>query len=129
MGKEVRFDILQGKIDFVEFMVAGLAIPEEAVPEVQVFPPPFDDQAYRALMPYGGVRDPGRVEVHVSGAEFQGFLLAILLHSNFDKTFKLVKEFFRLVIVVVFSGIRASHYHHDIIISFLVEIFVAYRRF
>ena len=44
-----------------------------------------------------------------------------------DIAFKLIEEFFRLIVVVVLSGIGAAHDHDDVICAFGIEILVANR--
>jgi len=54
--------------------------------------------------------------------------VAIYLSAHCDAALELKKEFIRLIVVVVFAGIRPSDYHDDVVLGIGAEILVAYWR-
>ncbi len=56
--------------------------------------------------------------------EFMG--LAVDLDFDRDISFELVEEFFRFVVMVIFSGIWAGHDHHDVVVALWRQIFVGH---
>ena len=50
------------------------------------------------------------------------------MDSDRDMTFKLVKQLFRFVVMVILAGIWPSDDHHNVVSTFNVQVFIAYGR-
>jgi hypothetical protein len=128
MWQEIFFNVLQGKVDFVEFVIAGVTIPKQTVLKVQMIPSPFDYQADGIGVSLGGVRHFCRVQVHVPRAQFQRLFASAFLNVYLDSPFQLEEQLFSFIVMIVLSCIGPGDDHDDIISGFLIEVPVAYWR-
>ena len=125
-GKKVLFNIREREVGGVQLIVAPFAKPHQAVLMLG-FTDPFDDQAHGSLRADRAVWNLWGEKKHLSCPDGHINRFPVLLNFYDDIAFKLIEEFFRLIVVVVLSGIGAAHDHDDVICAFGIEILVANR--
>ena len=126
--KEIFLNVFQLEVSFVERVVARITEPEQSVLGIGICAFAFDDQSQRAFFAHGAVRNFGRVQIHVPRAQLHIDRFPIFLNAHGNVAFELVKEFFGLIVVVIFAGIGAGYNHHDVIAALDIKILVAHRR-
>lgn len=129
MRQEIFFDIVELEVDFVEFVVAFFAEPEQAVCKSSARADAFDDQpdgVFRTNRRMGRMRG---MEVHIAGVELEFLALAFVLNDDFYGAFELVKKLFGFVVMVVFTGVWTGYDHDDIVVAERIDVLVADRWF
>ena len=86
-GDLKKAQIVQLKIDFVEFVVAVVAEPQEAVSITLPSALALNDQTYRAFFTYGRVWRFSRMQIHIPRTQRHHFALTIVLNDNLDLSF------------------------------------------
>jgi hypothetical protein len=52
--------------------------------------------------------------------------MAAFLYMHLDVPLQLVEKLLGFIVVIIFTGIWAGHYHNDIIVCFFVQVFIPY---
>lgn len=66
MLQKVLFDVVQGKIGLVKFMVTVVAEPEQSIINVHIRTFAFNHQTDATLVAYWGMRHFGWMQVHIA---------------------------------------------------------------
>ena len=128
MGKKIFFDIVQFEVGLVQWVIAGLAKPKEAVGKAPSSPLAFNHQAQGAVFAYRRMGDSGWTDEQVTRAQAVFNAYSVLLCFERNPSFQLLEDLLGLVVVVVLAGIGPGDHHDDIIIALRAEVFVGDRR-
>ena len=123
-GLKILFDIVQYKPVFVQKVVAIFTIPLEAVLHLAVFAFAFYHQTHGIWASPGLVGHIGWQKKHFSLLNWNRNGLAFFLHPHFDIAFELVKELLGFVVVVIFTRVRTTYDHHDVVACIVVQVFI-----
>src|SRR5688572_15413891 len=129
MREEVFFNIIQFKIDLIQFVITIFAEPKQSILETFASSFSFNNQTYGTFGTGGRMRGSRGMQIHISGTQLHFLTLAINLNSHSYGSLQLVKQLFGLVIMIVFSGIGTANDHYDIILRFYIKIFISNGRF
>ena len=128
MLKKIFLDIVQFKVGFVQWVIAGLAKPQEPIGKSSTSPHPLDHQAQGTFFAHRRMGGPCRAQKQITGSQAVFDALPVLLGFDRDVTLQLIKDFLGFVVVVVFAGIGSGYHHHDIVFALGTEVFVSNRR-
>lgn len=124
---ELRGDVFELKVLFVELRVAVFAKPKEPV-EFALTAFALDDEADGVCTADRIVRNARRQKEHLALADRHFDRLAVLLNLHLYIAFKLVEKLFALVPMIVLARVRAADDHDDKIIV-IVNTLIADGRF
>jgi hypothetical protein len=129
VGQKVLLDVVEGKIGLIEFVVAVVTKPQQSIIYVHIGSFAFHHQPYGAFVAYRGMGNLGRMQVHITGAQFHRPFLSIFLDVYLNIPFQLIEQFLGLIVVIVFSGIGPGDDHNNVVPGLFIKISVAHRGF